>query len=153
MGGGRSASDIVQFLDTYVEDSQPPPEVTMPTFSTRWFDTGMHKGRWLEGAESCASQVMQLTSNDIFTEHCATKSLCLIAFFPGMVDSSAKVSLCMAPFAAAVAIVRERTLLDADAMQDRNGFIDIMKKLTEKKCAAACMQNAMLSVLCRSCTI
>merc|ERR1711871_369769 len=74
--GGRSSSDIVQFLENIVESSLPPPEV------------------------------VQITSNAVFDENCATKSLCLIAFFPGMVDSSAK---------------------------DRNGFIDIMKTVTEKK--------------------
>lgn len=74
--GGRTSGDIVQFLENYIESALPPPEVT------------------------------QITSNEVFTEHCAEKTLCLISFFPGMVDSSAK---------------------------DRNGFIDILKKLTEKR--------------------
>merc|ERR1711988_1939783 len=71
-----TASDIVQFLDNIVESSLPPPEVK------------------------------QITSSAVFEEHCTAKSLCLVAFFPGMVDSSAEA---------------------------RNGFIDILKKLTEKK--------------------
>lgn len=74
--GGRSSSDISQYLENLLESSLPPPEVK------------------------------QLTASDVFTDHCSSKTLCLVAFFPGMVDSSAK---------------------------HRNGYIDILKKLTQKQ--------------------
>lgn len=75
--GGRSASDIIQFCDNMLESMLPPPEVK------------------------------QITSSDVFTEHCSSKALCLVAFFPGLdAYSNAKT---------------------------RNGFIDILKKLTTKQ--------------------
>ena len=74
--GGRTASDITQYLDTLLESSLPPPEVK------------------------------QLTSPEIMNDHCTSKSLCLVAVFPSMVDSSAK---------------------------HRQGLIDIMRKLTTKQ--------------------
>jgi len=58
--GGRTSSDIVQFLENIVEASLPPPEVK------------------------------QITSSETFAEYCTGGTLCLIAFFPGMVDSSAE---------------------------------------------------------------
>merc|ERR1711939_277288 len=75
--GGRTASDIVQYCDNLLESMLPPPEVK------------------------------QITSAEIFTEHCTSKALCLVAFFPGLDQYS--------------------------TAKQRNGFIDIMKKLTTKQ--------------------
>jgi len=74
--GGRSSSDIITFLENILEESTPPPEV------------------------------VQITKSDVFSDSCVSKTLCLIAFFPGMVDSSAK---------------------------HRNELIDVMTNLTQKK--------------------
>jgi len=58
--GGRSKSDIVQFAENILEAIRPPPEVT------------------------------QILNEKSFSEGCASKPLCLIAFFPPIFDSSAK---------------------------------------------------------------
>jgi protein disulfide-isomerase A6 len=74
--GGRSKSDIVTFAMDKVESSLPPPEVT------------------------------ELVSQQIWDDNCAAKSICLVAFFPGTVDSG---------------------------VDGRNAYIEILRKMSEKQ--------------------
>merc|ERR1711998_66772 len=51
-------------------------------------------------------EVVELNAPKVWDDNCAGKSICLVAFFPGLVDSKAA---------------------------GRNGYIEIMKKLTQKQ--------------------
>jgi len=74
--GGRSKSDLVTFGMEKVEASLPPPEVK------------------------------ELVSKEVWEDNCASKSICLVAFLPGLVDSG---------------------------VDGRNNYIKILKNLTEKQ--------------------
>merc|ERR1711924_8706 len=74
--GGRSKSDLVTFALDKVESALPPPEV------------------------------YELNGQDVWDEQCVGRTICLVAFLPGLVDTKAA---------------------------GRNAYIDILKDLTKKQ--------------------